>query len=153
MTRDKKVALFIAPFLLIGGYIAADYYAQYQAAEEAKQKKTYELTLQEPCNVTNKPCLLTHDNLQLKLSGREGVTTLESSYPLDTVNFSYLDAAGEHRYQFSQVENRQQWSAAMTLADPPGQVSPLTLRLIVSINSAYYFSEFFTSPGVPDNGH
>lgn len=154
MTRDKKIALFIAPFLLIGGYIAADYYAEYKTAEQAKQKKVYELSLQGACDISQNKCLLSNDNLQLELSDSEGMTSLKSSVPLDAVTFSYLDAARrEQSYQFSQGMDRQHWKKATKLSKLSQQVSSLTLRLIVTINTAYYFSEFSTSRDMSGNGN
>jgi hypothetical protein len=154
MTRDKKIALFIAPFLIIGGYIAADYYAEYKVAEQAKQKKVYELSLQGTCDISKNSCLLINANLQLELSDSKGITSLKSSYPLDQVTFSYLDTARkEHRYQFSQGVDRQHWGKATKLSTLYQQVSPLKLRLIVTINTAYYFAEFLTNGQVSDNGN
>lgn len=154
MTRDKKIALFIAPFLLIGGYIAADYYAEYKAAEQAKQKRIYELSLQGTCDISKNSCLLSNDNLQLELSDNEGITSLKSSYPLDSVTFSYLDAARrEQSYQFTQAMDRQHWQQATKLSTLSHQGSSLTLRLIVTINTAYYFSEFSTSRDMSGNGN
>ena len=38
MNKHKKLALIVAPFLLIGGYVAADYYAAAQARAEMDNK-------------------------------------------------------------------------------------------------------------------
>ena len=145
MTRDKKIALFVAPFLVVGGFIAADYYARYRTAEEAKEKKLFPLSLHSSCDISHNPCVLIHQPLQLELADNAGVTRLTSTHPLDSVTFSYLEPSGqEHSYQFSPYGDQQQWKKDTDLSNIAGQSPSLTLRLIVTIKSAYYFAEFTT---------
>ena len=154
MTRDKKIALFIAPFLVIGGYIAADYYAVYRAEEEAKKNRFYELSLQGACDISKTHCLLSNEHLQLDISDNQGVTYLKSSYPLDSVSFSYLEADGhEQSYQFNQGMDRQHWEQATNVSKYSQQNTSLTLRLIVTVDTAYYFSEFISSGPVSVHGN
>ena len=37
MNRHTKLALFVVPFLLLGGYIVSDYYIEHQAEQEKVQ--------------------------------------------------------------------------------------------------------------------
>lgn len=154
MTRDKKIALFIAPFLIIGGYIAADYYAIYKLTEQQQQKKFFQLSLQGECDVSKNKCLLSNDKLQLVLSDVEGLTSIKSSQALNSVSFSYLDAVkNEHTYQFNQGINKQHWEQLTPLSKLSRENSSITLRLIVTIKTAYYFSEFSTHRGFSENGN
>ena len=154
MTRDKKIALFIAPFLIIGGYIAADYYAIYKLTEQQQQKKLFQLSLQGKCDVSKNNCLFSNDKLQLALSDTEGLTSIKSSQALDSVSFSYLDAAkNEHSYQFNQGIDKQHWGKLTPLSKLSRENLSVTLRLIVTINTTYYFSEFVTRRGFSENGN
>ena len=141
MNRHTKIAIFIAPFLLIGGYIAADYYVQ----EQAKNRNLFELSLEGHCNLLKYSCILKNKQLTLTLSNKNNITQIESSHPLEQVFLSFIDKDNkETRFQMAANSNKQVWHSE-TLASPILKQSPeLKIRLIGFVNQGYYFSEFYS---------
>ena len=142
MNGQSKMAIFIAPFLVVGGYIAADYYAQ----EQAKSKNLFELSLEGHCNLAKNPCILKNKQLTLMLSNKNDITIIESNHPLEEVMLSVVDKDNkENRYQMKSDQNRQFWQAETQLSSLLQQSSKLKMRLISIVNKGYYFSEFYSS--------
>ena len=142
MNRHTKLAIFIAPFLLVGGYIAADYYSR----EKEKEKNLFPLKLDNPCNLLVKPCELSHQQLILNISDRQGISTLKSSHPLDQVMFSAVDLNNrEYSYTMKKQVNAQHWQISSEVTELLKNNKTLQLRLIVILNKAYYFSEFYSA--------
>lgn len=141
MNRHTKVAIFIAPFLVVGGYIAADYYAQ----EKAKSRNLFELSLEGQCNLLRNSCILKNKQLTLTLSNKNNITQIETNHPLEEIAISFVDKDNkEIRYQMTANNNKQSWYSE-TLASSLLRQSPeLKIRLISLVNKAYYFSEFYS---------
>jgi len=141
MNRHTKIAIFIAPFLLVGGYIAADYYAQ----EQDKNRNLFKLSLEGHCNLLKYPCILKNKQLTLTLSNKNNVTKIESNHPLEKIVLSFVDKDNnETRFQMTANRNRQLWHSE-TLASPIlRQSSEFKIRLIGFVNQGYYFSEFYS---------
>lgn len=141
MNRHTKIAIFIAPFLVVGGYIAADYFAQ----EQTKSKNLFALTLDGRCNLLSSPCIVKNKQLTVTLSNKHNITKIESSRPLEKVLLSFVDKdKKETHYQMKAAANKQHWHSE-TLALPLLKQSPeLKIRLIGFVNKGYYFSEFYS---------
>ena len=141
MNKHTKMAIFIAPFLIVGGYIAADYYAE----DQAKTKTLFELSLNEHCNLLNSACTLSNKQLTLTLSHQNGVTQIESNHPLEEVTLSFVDKNNkEISYQMNGKKNKQHWQAITQASSLLRQTSELKIRLISIINGGYYYSEFYS---------
>lgn len=141
MNRQSKMAIFIAPFLVVGGYIAADYYAQNQA----KSRNLFELSLEGHCSLTKKPCILRNKSLSLILSHKNNITIIESNHPLEEVILSFVDKDNkETSYQMEADKNRQVWQSETQASSLLKQSPGLKIRLISIVNKGYYFSEFYS---------
>ncbi len=141
MNRHTKVAFFIAPFLLIGGYIAADYYME----EKAKKRNLFELKLQAPCDLSKNPCVVTNNQLTLTLSNQYGVTQIESNHALEKVVLSFVDKNDkEISYQMKASSDNLFWQSKTQASSLLEQNPELKMRLIGIINKGYYFSEFYS---------
>ena len=141
MHKHTKMAIVIAPFLIVGGYIAADYYAQ----EQDKSKNLFQLSLEGQCDLTKNPCILSNAQLTLTLSDQYGVTRIESNHPVEEMILSFVnDYNKEIRYKMKSDENQQYWQAKTEASSLLGQSSELKMRLISIVNNGYYFSEFYS---------
>ena len=141
MNKHTKMAILIAPFLIVGGYIAADYYAQ----EQDKSKNIFQLSLQGQCDLTRNPCILSNAQLALTLSDRDGVTKIDSNHPLEEVILSFVNVYDkEIRYKMKSDESQQYWQAKTEASSLLIQSSELKMRLISIVNNGYYFSEFYS---------
>ncbi len=142
MNRHTKIAIFIAPFLVVGGYIAADYYAQ----EQAQKRNLFQLTLDGRCNLLKNPCRLKNDQLTLTLFNENNHTIIESNHPLEEVLLSSVDKNNqETRYQLTADNNKQLWQSNTRISSLLKQSPKLKIRIISMVNKGYYFSEFYSS--------
>ncbi|MCW8931387.1 MAG: hypothetical protein OQL19_14245 [Gammaproteobacteria bacterium] len=141
MNRHTKVAIFIAPFLVVGGYIAADYYAQ----EKANNRNLFELSLEGQCNLLRSSCILKNKQLTLTLSDKNNLTQIETNHPLEEISLSFVDKDNkETRYQMEADKNKQFWHSETSASSLLRQSPELKIRLIGLVNKAYYFSEFYS---------
>jgi hypothetical protein len=141
MNRHTKIAIFIAPFLIVGGYIAADYYDE----EKKKNRNLFKLKIQGQCNLLKAPCQLTNKQLTLTLSDDNGITKVKSNHLLEKITFSLID--NNHKesvYQMNYQTDTKYWQAKTEISDLLYHSSKLKLRLIATVNKGFYFSEFYT---------
>jgi len=90
MNKHTKLGIIVAPFLAIGGYIAADYYQQHKM-----EKKIYHnLLVEGKCDIDQGSCLLKAYGLILKYTVQDGVTNIESNHPLATAQIGMADETG-----------------------------------------------------------
>ena len=130
MNRHLKLAVVLAPFLAIGGYIAADYYSI-----SAQQKQVLlPLTGQDECHLVNARCLLTNGDLQVNLSVSDSMLSLMSSHPLDQVLVS-VNSKGP--IALVQGKNALRWHSAEKINARGGN----KLRLFIRIEKARYIAE------------
>lgn len=80
MHKHTKAAIIVAPFLAIGGYIAADYYHKYTMEERIY----HNLAIEGKCDIDQGVCLLKGAGLILKYSVQGDETNIESNHPLAT---------------------------------------------------------------------
>jgi hypothetical protein len=141
MNKHTKTAIVIAPFLIVGGYIAADYYDQ----EQQKSKNLFELSVQGQCNLLQKPCLLSNNQLSLTLSNSDGITKVKSSHRLEQLTLSMVASSHkENSYKMRPLVDKKNWQAKTVISDNLKKSSKLKLRLVALINKGYYYSEFYS---------
>lgn len=134
MNKHKKLAIFIAPFLLIAGYILADYFVEQQANEN----QVFALMLQGRCDLSQ-ACLLTSNELQINIYQEGSRTIVNANYALtDAVLFTVYDRVTA--YQLTQKNNAFYWHTNALLNG--NNQEPLKVRLIAKIKGASYISEF-----------
>ena len=146
MNRHTKMAILVAPFLLIGGYIASGYYMDYQA----KQLKIIELHPKESCNVLEQKCVLSAGEFQINVYDRDALTQVNSTFPLDKVTLFLVDNTGKATpYLMEMGDNPYYWKTKTNLRllinNDPISNDFYKLRLIAEIKGGRYISEFYTA--------
>ncbi len=142
MNRHQKLALVVAPFLIVFGYIGADYYAEYKQSEEL----VYELELNGNCVLTAGNCILEKDQFQLEVFNRQGHTQIASNHPLTSAVLSRVrEDDSESAFQMTTDEQRKAWSANTGIVLSEAKDNSVLLRLIVSVDNTFFFKEFNAS--------
>jgi hypothetical protein len=84
MNKHFKIALLVAPFLIVLGYIVSDYYL----LSKAPLEEVYQLNKKAPCDVISRACIFVSGPLELKLYDFAGTTKVQSN--LELVQFNLL---------------------------------------------------------------
>ncbi len=145
MNKHQKLALFIAPLLMIIGYIASDYYIESQAHEP----KLFVLQTEGECDVLNKQCVLSSGEFKLSVFDVEGRTTINSTFPLDAVTLFIVDEKSiATPYGLKQQQTAYYWDAETPVRNMIGNSAlPLKLRVIARVKGGQYISEFNAKAG------
>ncbi len=139
MNRHTKLALFLTPFLLIGGYIASDMYLEH----EANEAKMFQLTGQADCELFVKNCILESGDMQASISDENGVTKVNTSFPVDSVAVSLVYKTGkEVIYGLDMEGNSQYWARQTDIHSAIEKKMADKLRMVVKKKGSIYFAEF-----------
>jgi len=136
MNQHIKLAIVIAPFLAIGGYIATDYYDTYQV----NKKRYHTLTVEGQCDIDTGPCLLKGAGLILEFSKKGEVTNLETNVPLDTAAIGML-GSDEHT-NLTPDASKKNWSVNTSAYMNSVKAEGNAIRVLVSAKDHFFFSEF-----------
>jgi type VI protein secretion system component VasA len=142
MNAHQKLAILIAPFLIILGYIAADYYlAASNSTSTVAQEKSQALFLQHACDLHTVACRLTGANIELVLQLNSAKTQLwvTANKPLKGVTLA-LDQHPPQQLR-SINHNAQTWQMAITQS-----TSYTRLKLVSATAGQFYFAEIVLSP-------
>jgi hypothetical protein len=135
MYKHTKTALMIAPFLAIGGYIAAGYYADIQINKE----RVLALSPQGQCQIKQAHCILRNGQLQVRLSQTAAGIDLATTHPIDHAVISLVDSRNNEKlYRLKQTTNRLNWQLAANQID---RRSTEKLRLLLTISKTSYLAE------------
>ncbi len=133
MNKHTKLAILVAPILAVIGYIASDYYVEYQA----NQPKIFQLTQQDTCSISEKKCLLISGDFKINIYNERNKTILNATFPLDEVTLFVVDNSNNAQpYAMSVKDNPYYWQTEVLL------VPEQTLRLIAAIKGSKYIAEF-----------
>ena len=91
MNRHTKVALMVAPFLILGGYIASDFYLE----KQAEQARIFKLVPFGHCDVINQKCILKSGKFEVNIYDKAGTTTVNSTFPLDSATLFLVDSSNQ----------------------------------------------------------
>jgi galactose mutarotase-like enzyme len=141
MNKHQKIAVLIAPFLMIGGYIAADYYLLSKHTsldkkfEQQEQQQAHRLVLKETCELSKSPCVLTKDTLAvtLSLSASKQILYVVTNHPADGVQLALNMAKPK---SLTRLNDGKYWK----ISNPSG-LDINKLRLAASINQHFYYTE------------
>ncbi len=140
MNKHTKMALFVAPFLLVGGYIASDYYVEYKA----QQKRVFQLIPQGHCDVINQKCVLKSGDFKVNVFDEQGDTHINSTFPIDSAVFFIVNEQTQG-YPLVMKDNPYYWHQKTPLrAAVAEKGQKQKLRVIVKIKGGQYISEFYT---------
>lgn len=142
MSRHKKIAIFIAPILMIMGYIASDYYIEYKATE----LKIFEMTQQGSCDILKGECILVSGEFKINVFDKDGLTTVNSTFPLDSAIIFLVDnESNATPYHLNRVQTDYYWNRETPLRRHLANTNgPQKLRLIATVKGSQYISEFDT---------
>jgi hypothetical protein len=142
MNKHSKLALLIAPFLILGGYIASDLYIE----NEADKKRVFHLEPSGNCDVINKSCILKSGEFEVNIFDEAGITTVNSTFPLDTATL-FLVSKNEEvtAYPLGMLDSAYYWKSPTELRQLVStKGAKYKLRLIANIKGGQYISEFTT---------
>ena len=141
-TGQTKLAIFVAPFLLIGGYIASDAYIESQAMKE----RVFQLVPQGHCDVVNQRCVLSAGEFKLNISDTAGVTQVNATFPLDSASFFIVHSdSNVVEYKLVMADNPYYWQRETQLSSLVKENGDSQrLRVIATIKGGRYISEFYT---------
>ena len=142
MNKHTKTAFLVAPILVVIGFIAADYYAENQAAEE----KVIELVPSEDCDVINENCILKAGDFEVNVFDKNNLTTVNSTYPLDSATLFLVDKDNNATaYPLGMIQSPYYWHTETNLRELIGYSGQgYKLRLVMNIKGGSYISEFYT---------
>ncbi len=143
MNRQTKLAIFIAPFLVVGGYIASDQYV----AHESNKGRLFNLTLQNGCQLFNGDCILKSGDVLVNITDDNGVTKINTSYPANKVTVSLVSINGKETIcEFNKADNFQYWQRETAIRMNHFDRQALnSIRIMVKIKGDLYLSELSTS--------
>ena len=140
MSRDKKLAIILAPFLLVAGYVLSDIYVE----SKANDPRFFELTRDDNCALFTNGCILESGDMKIKITDDGGFTRANTSYPVDTVAISLLyDSGKEVIYELEQAANPQYWERATDIRKAMVEdKTAKVLRVEVKRKGSAYLSQF-----------
>ena len=128
----------VAPFLAIGGYIAAHYYDTYQ-----KDKKRYHnLAIEGKCDIDQGPCLLKGAGLILEYTIKGDLTNIEANHALGAAAIGMSD--DEKPFNLEPKIDKKNWTIP-TATFRNSTNNSGTVRLVVTTQDHTFFSEFSSS--------
>lgn len=140
MNRHTKIAMFVAPVLLLFGWVGGEIWVESQAMK----KKFYTLKPEAGfCDVMAKKCILNSGDFKVSLYEENGKTTLNSTFPLDTATLFLVDGEDVTAYRMGMIDSPYYWYQVTDFASKnsePG--SKQVLRLIATVKGGQYIAEF-----------
>ncbi len=145
MNKDKRLAIILAPFLLVGGYVVSDQYIE----SKANETKIFALSTTGECAMFTGDCILQSGDMQINITDENGITKSNTSYPVDTVAISLVyDSGKEIIYGLEKSTSPQYWERKTDIRSALTQSKTATkLRVVVKRKGSTYFSEI--SPTTP----
>lgn len=139
MNKHTRLAIVLAPFLLVGGYVASDQYMEYKANEP----KIFQLVAQGECEFQRGKCILESGEMLVSISDEDGLTRVNTSFPVDSVTLSLVDGGGaEMIYGLDMAQNPQYWEKRTDIrSSAAGNDSSEKLRVAVKMKGSIYLSE------------
>ena len=143
LNKHTKIAILVAPVLMVLGFAATDMYSEHQASE----KRIFTLHVQDnTCDIKAEKCILKSDEFLLSFTHKNGETVINSTYPLDTATLFIVDKS-EQAVSFPLGMNTSPyyWRSKTNLGELIEQKgSTQSLRIVANIKGGVYISEFTT---------
>jgi len=139
MNRHKKLAFMVAPFLAIGGYVAAHYYDIYQV----DKKRYHTLKVEGKCDIDQGPCLLKGAGLILEYTIKGDITNIEANHTLGAAAIGMSSEEKPYNLEPKTIEKKN-WTIPTTTFKQASNNNG-TIRLVVTAKDHTFFSEFSSS--------
>ena len=132
----------VAPFLVVLGYIGADFHHE----NEAAKTKIVQLVPEGHCDIINQSCVLKSGDFKVEISDENGITGINSTFPLDSATLFLVDKHDQMTpYPLGMQKSPYYWRSNTELHSLIGQKGDsYKLRLIAKIKGGQYISEFYT---------
>ena len=142
MNRHTRTALIVAPFLILGGYIASDFYIE----NKADQERVFNMVPFGLCDVINEKCVLKSGTFEVNIYDKAGTTTLNSTFPLDSATFFLVDNNNQvSAYPLGMMDSAYYWQSPTPLRNNiSNKGDKQKLRIIANIKGGQYIAEFYT---------
>jgi hypothetical protein len=147
MSPHVKAATIIAPFLLIGGYIAADYFQTSKEEKlltsEAQNTSAYELELPSKCEIPEAPCVFRKEGLVISVKSDIRNFYIESNQKLKgvTLGLAQSDRVTRGITMQSSSDNTHWLTPIRKLSNLNSEL-PLLMRIALVSNGTRYYAEF-----------
>lgn len=142
MNRHTKLAFFLAPFLILGGYILSDFYIE----DQANEMRLFELSPYGHCDVMREKCVLRSGDFEINVSHKNGISTVNSTFPLDTATLFLVDKQNNPTaYRLGMKDSPYYWHRETPLAEfLSTKGDKYKLRFIGEIKGGKYIAEFYS---------
>ena len=142
MNKHLRLAFMVAPFLAVFGYIGADYYGE----SVASQEKIIEMAVDGQCDILGQACVLKSKNFKINVLDEAGITTVNSTFPLDSATLFLVDKNNNMTaYPLGMNKDPYYWRSETPLRDlVSNKDESYKLRLIAKIKGGQYIAEFYT---------
>mgnify|MGYP000427490512 FL=1 len=142
MNKHTKVAIIVAPILTVLGFALADLWEENQAGKE----KIIQLVPDGHCDVINQSCVLKSGDFKVNISDKDGVTEVNSTFPLDSVTLFLVNKEDKiSPYPLGMQDSPYYWQSPTHLKNVASKKGDsYKLRLIAKIKGGQYISEFYT---------
>lgn len=144
LNRHTKIAIFVAPILIILGFAASDLWV----TNKAMEVRLFEMKpMNGNCDVLAKECILQSGEFKISVYVENGITTLNSTFPLDTATLFFVNESGASTsYRMGMKKSPYYWYQKTDIeetAKAPG--SQQKIRLLATIKGGQYISEFVST--------
>ena len=139
MNKDKKLAIILAPLLLVGGYIASDQYIEYKDSES----RMFQLTPVGECAIFTGDCIFESGDMKINITDENGLTKINTSFPVDTVLISIvLKNTKEIVYGLDKAKDPQYWEKETNIRAATNSNSVEKYRVFIKRKGSTYLNEF-----------
>ena len=146
LNRHTKIAIFVAPILVILGFAASDLWLENKASEARFFQMTPDSGV---CDIMASKGVLVSGEFKISVYQENGLTTINSTFPLDTATLFLVDENDiPSVFQMGMKDSPYYWYQSTpleSLAKSPG--SRQKVRLIATVKGGQYISEFYSVTG------
>lgn len=143
LNRHTKIAIFVAPILMILGFALSDMWVE----KNAMEARFFEM---EPeggaCDILANACILRSGEFQISVYVEDGLTTINSTFPLDTATIFLVDDDNVPTpYRMGMKDSPYYWyqkTPIQELAGEPG--SEQKVRMVTTVKGGQYIAEFYS---------
>ena len=138
MNKHQRIAMITAPFLAIGGYVAAGFYADSQGDKEQFLK----LTPEGECKLLDGKCKFSSGKFLINLEQKGGMTHLATTHPLDHAVISLVKGTDKEKlYKLKKNKDRLNWMIETDLSSSANSNSAQKIRILLTIKKMSYLGE------------